>query len=219
MKFFIHILPFLLLANPFEELTDLYDRYGGEKYMLEEEIIQAEHVLQAAYNAERAGAPEDIVVALLYHDIGQICTVKDIGNTKALHPTHADRGGAWLKERGFSQRVCQFVRFHDLAKVILCSLEEPYYDHLSKASQISYVMQKEKYDSFPELVAAFMECVWMEEWLAARRCDDMAKVEGLTVPLFTHYEEMVARVLAGEGLPAKNADWMKTLASLQHSGW
>lgn len=52
----------------FDDFITLYRLYGGNQYMLDESIIQSSHVLQAAHIAQTAGAPDDLVVALLFHN-------------------------------------------------------------------------------------------------------------------------------------------------------
>ena len=49
-------------------LGDIFERRGGEEY-LGEPVTMAQHMLQGATLAERAGAPEVVIVAALLHDI------------------------------------------------------------------------------------------------------------------------------------------------------
>jgi 2-amino-1-hydroxyethylphosphonate dioxygenase (glycine-forming) len=204
----------------FEEMVTIYNKYGGEKYMIQEEIIQRSHILQAAYLAEAAGAPEDFVVALLLHDIGQVSNQHHVGQTNFLHANHDEIGGDWLLERGFASHICDFVRFHTLAKIVLCIDDPDYYNRLSMASKISYEVQKDKFGS--EAIANFISHPYSREYMAVRRCDDMAKIIGFNTPNdggniskpdnplpdFPMYCEVINRVLSGQGSDQRNEDWI-----------
>lgn len=203
-------------ADCFEDFVDIYNRFGGGKYMICEEIIQRNHVLQAACIANAAGAPEEIVIGLLLHDVGQLINQEYLNHIEVLHEFHDDLGFDWLMERGFPEMVCNLVKYHTLAKVVLCSENPGYYDHLSVASKQSYHFQNKKYQNDPEALIAFQTLPYYKMILSARKCDDMAKIIGLepdqgNLPDFPFYREMFKRVLAGKGLPASNIDWQEKL--------
>ena len=54
-----------------DELADLFARAGAQAY-LGEPVSMAEHMLQTADAAEHDGAPADLVVAALLHDVGHL---------------------------------------------------------------------------------------------------------------------------------------------------
>jgi putative nucleotidyltransferase with HDIG domain len=206
----------------FNEFVELYQLYGGEKYMIDEQIIQRSHVLQAAYIAEKAGAPDEIVTGLLFHDVGQIVDADKVGDAQSLHYDHDELGAVWLKKQGFPENVWKLVRYHTLAKVELCALNNDYYDKLSKASQISYHVQKSKYEQAKEKhhVTMFRESPTYADYLAARKCDDMAKLEHFDtsedapngqLPNFENYREQVVRVLTGKAKPARDLQWKNNI--------
>ncbi len=215
--------------DPFDQMLEAYEKYGGDKYMIDEEIVQGSHVLQAAYLAKLAGAPEDVVVGLLFHDIGQVIDPAKVGQVEYLHASHDDVGGRWLKQNGFPQDVVDFVRLHTLAKVVLCMEDPSYYTHLSKASQISYEIQKRKYleeEEGRKTLHVFNSHPRREDFLRQRKCDDMAKIAGFTVksnqssedtvfnvvlPSFESYRAMTHRVIHGEGRPAKDDHWRENV--------
>lgn len=228
------------IVDPFEQFVECYELRGGDKYMIQEEIIQRTHVLQAAYLASVAGAPEEVIIGMLVHDVGQVADADVAGDANTLHFDHDDRGARWLRERGFPERVWMWVQNHTLAKVILCIQEQDYFDHLSEASQISFHIQFEKYFSDPYLhyVEDFLDSPYADDFRAMRRCDDMAKIAGMDareewlddgadvlveLPSFEHYREMVYRVLAGNGKEASDPDWrekLKTMhACMQQNRW
>lgn len=189
--------------NEFEEFWNetlrAYELYGNGKYMIQEDITQVNHVLQAASIAKLAGAPHSMVVALLFHDIGQVIKDENIGHMEILHSNHAEIGAKWLEQKGFHKDIVDFVYYHALAKVVLCDLEPGYFDHLSLASRISYAYQKEKYDQNQDVVLVFMNHPLYQQYLAARKCDDMAKKSSLSIengnlPGFATYRDLVMSV-------------------------
>lgn len=216
---------FMLVANvfsadssSFHEIKNLYDLYGNDKYMISEEITQRSHALQAALIAHLAGAPEDLIIALMLHDIGQISSKEHLGDLQYLHAQHDEVGAEWLKTHGFPDFVCDVVRFHTAAKVILCIENTLYFDALSQASKDSYFIQRDKYLSEPNLVTlnALSHHPRVEDIKYARRCDDMAKILNLneenTLPSFDMYHEMLLRVCQQKGSPGR-PNWKENLSN------
>lgn len=212
--------------DTFQIFAKAYEDHGGDRYMINEEIIQRSHVLQTAYIASTLGAPEEIVIGLLVHDIGQIICPESLGNVEKLHEKHDEYGAEWLKDKGFPEKVVNLVRYHTLAKVIFCEEIPQYYEHLSQASKDSYFIQKEKYNSSQEyrsLVAAFKKDPCESEYKAARLCDEMAKIANFNAydddsredrslyfhpPGFEYYRAMFQRVLQGSAEKASDPNWI-----------
>lgn len=216
--------PILASSAYFEEFIKAYQQYGNGKYMIQEEITQKEHVLQAAFFANLVGAPEDIVVALLFHDVGQISQAEHVGNVDYLHTHHDEIGGTWLKDKGFPRDVTDLVRYHTLMKIFLVEDEKDYYQNLSEASKISYQHQKKKYLK-PEkkaLVEQVKTHPRLEDYKAARRCDELAKIImdkpllQQKIPPMTAYREMAERVRQGQGQKAKDPHWRTHIKSMHH---
>jgi putative nucleotidyltransferase with HDIG domain len=217
--------PFVDASSPYERVIEAYELRGGDAYMIDEEIIQRSHVLQAAYLASVTGAPEEVIIGLLLHDIGQIIHEEKVGNIAELHEKHDDFGADWLQEAGFPERVVKIVRYHTLAKLFLCEERENYFENLSQASKDSYVIQKKKYmesDEKSATVAAFTEDPYREQFKAARMIDEMAKLGRFDAlsddsrvdretffhpPGFEEYSAMVERVLQGKGRGANDERW------------
>lgn len=214
---FVFFIPIYCFADPFEEMLDLYGKYGQGKYMIQEEITQENHVREAAYFATVAGAPEEVIIGLLFHDIGQLAVKEFVGKLEILHPHHAEIGEKWLRERGFPDYVCEWVRNHALAKIVLCLMHPEYYKKLSRASQISYHYQKAKYEEVLHSgrLDEFLEHPRKEDFLAARKLDDLAKVIGLETPELETYREMTGRVLQGKGKPATNDAWREAIEEMR----
>lgn len=212
--------------DAFQMFKRAYEERGGDKYMIDEEIIQRSHVLQAAYIASTVGAPEDIVIGLLTHDIGQIIYPEFLGDIERLHEKHDEYGAGWLKARGFPDRMTNLVRYHTLVKVIFCEEIPEYYENLSQASKDSFHIQKKKYSSSEErrkMVETFKRDPYREEYKAARMCDEMAKLANFEAynddlredrnayfhpPGFDDYHSMFQRVLEGKGSEASDPNWI-----------
>ena len=203
--------------DPFDCFTAAYREHGGSKYMINEEIVQSTHVLQAAYLAKLCGAPEDVIIGLLFHDIGQVIDPANVGNTALLHAVHDEKGAQWLADNGFPANVIDWVRFHTLAKVVLCMEDPDYYTHLSEASKESYQIQRSKYlnEEGQTSLHYFNQHQCRADFLRQRKCDDMAKITDFeTTDSLEDYREMTFRVIAGDGASAARDDWRENIDSL-----
>lgn len=197
MKNIIFLLIFgSCMANElFDQIADLYDTYGGEKYMIGEEITQKQHALQAAFLAFKDHQSEEMIVALLLHDIGQIVQKKSLGEKSFLDFSHDEIGYDWLKKNHFSDFVCDFAKYHTLAKVILCEKDPEYFNTLSWASKESFMIQKKKFLSDQKIIEEFLSHRQLDALLECRRFDDLAKESELDEKKglldFTFYKDMI----------------------------
>ena len=100
----------------------IFGKRGAEAYF-GECVSVTEHALQAAWFAQEEGAPANLIVAALLHDIGHL--VDDVPDDFAqwTHDQHHERiGAAWLARR-FGPEVSDPVRLHVPAKRYLCATE------------------------------------------------------------------------------------------------
>lgn len=202
----------------FDEIKTLYECYGNDKYLINEEVTQRTHVLQAALIASLAGAPDDVVFALLIHDIGQISSLEYVGQTNFLHAKHDELGAKWLADHDFPQFVSDVVRYHTIAKVILCLEEPAYFESLSLASKESYFIQRDKFLNEKDQVTLheLQNHPRFTDLKCARKCDDMAKIlglgetpdeEGVVLPHFDSYYDLAGRVYNKTNNPPLNLHW------------
>lgn len=171
-----------------DQVQGLLDGPGRAAY-LGEPVSQAEHALQAAWLAERAGAPDDLVVAALLHDVGHLvlATTEDPAD-RAVDAHHEDAGAAWLVEH-FGPRVAGPAQLHVAAKRYLCAVEPGYHAGLSEASRESLALQGGPMS--PDEVAKFERHPDHAQAVRLRRWDDEAKVAGLAVPGPEHYRARI----------------------------
>jgi putative nucleotidyltransferase with HDIG domain len=207
----------LFASSAFDEFAGVYARHGHIQYLPDEEITQLGHILEAASIASMLGAPEEVIVGLLLHDVGRMFAADGEAEGDAAHYSHDDVGGAWAEENGFPSLTADCIRNHTLVKLILCEEDPSYYENLSPISKISYQIQKKKFLEGKQKarLIALRESGHQGDFKAFRLCDDMAKLKSLD-PLLSSdapissleaYREMITRVISGEGLPAKNPKW------------
>jgi phosphonate degradation associated HDIG domain protein len=167
-----------------------FRRRGQDHYG--EGVSQQEHALQAAWLAERQGAPPALIVAALLHDIGHLLhdLPEDVAD-QDVDTEHESLGSAWLSQY-FGVEVSDPVRLHVAAKRYLCAVEPGYLDQLSAASQQSLALQGGPLDA--AAAAAFRAAPGADAAIALRRWDDEAKVIGLATPGLDHFCGFVAAV-------------------------
>lgn len=167
-----------------DQILTLFDSRGDEAY-LGEPVSQTEHALQAAWHAEREGAPDRLVVAALLHDCGHLLHGLSEGIAdEGLDGRHEAAGQAWLG-RHFGPEVTEPVRLHVAAKRYLCAVEPEYGQRLSPASLRSLELQGGPMSEGE--VRQFEQNPHCEGAVQLRRWDDLAKIPGLAVPGLEHY--------------------------------
>ncbi|KAF7157838.1 hypothetical protein CNMCM5623_002272 [Aspergillus felis] len=168
-------------------LIDCLEKHGQGDY-IGESISQLEHSLQAAHQAKKAGATDELILAALLHDIGQIIPLDSTREIQLRMQTktnnqsvgrigHETLGAEYLRALGFSDTVCRLVRSHVPAKRYLTAVDSAYYDSLSAASKKSLEFQGGPF-SGAEL-AAFEADPLREQMVMLRLWDDRAKVPGI----------------------------------------
>ncbi|WP_281648703.1 HD domain-containing protein [Parendozoicomonas sp. Alg238-R29] len=174
-------------------IVNLYRQYGGERYG--EDITQLEHALQAADLAMVDGRDEEIIAAAFLHDIGhllEIDGVEPMGNYSVV--AHDRLGADYLLNTGFPERVTTLVASHVQAKRYLCAIEPGYEDQLSEASRETLRWQGGVMTM--DEVSDFSSRGDLEEVLALRRYDEMAKEQGKKSDNLHDVEDILYRVLS-----------------------
>lgn len=140
------------------QLFSFIQLQGNTDY-IGEKVSQLEHSLQCAYLATQDSLykhdPEVILGALL-HDVGRfIPAAKDMPKMIAPDGSYVGRcshevlGERYLRQLGFSDKICQLVGAHVMAKRYLTAVEAGYFDSLSKTSKQTLVYQVSKTSQLP----------------------------------------------------------------------
>ncbi|OOF99912.1 hypothetical protein ASPCADRAFT_393661 [Aspergillus carbonarius ITEM 5010] len=166
--------------------------YDGIIY-IGESISQLEHSLQAAHQAQKASAQQDLILAALLHDIGQIIP---LDSTKEIR-MNLKSDPKYLRSLGFSERVCRLVESHVPAKRYLTATNITYYETLSSASKKSLEFQGGPFKGAE--LAAFARDPLRDDMVALRLWDDAAKVPGIEAltPRAGEYRDMIQAHLEG----------------------
>jgi 2-amino-1-hydroxyethylphosphonate dioxygenase (glycine-forming) len=175
-------------------IITLYEKYGNADY-IGEPVSQLEHMCQAAQLAEVEGYPEEVILAAFFHDLGHLCEhfmpVAYMGGYGVID--HEKLGADFLRQKGFSERLCKLVASHVEAKRYLTFKYPDYYTHLSEASRRTLefqggVMTQEEaivFEADPDATLI----------LALRKWDEAAKLENIPLPKLEKYAAMMHRHL------------------------
>jgi predicted HD phosphohydrolase len=169
----------------------LFARYGSGHYG--EDLSLERHMLQTALMAESLGAPGNIVVAALLHDIGYF--LHPDGETSidgGRNIGHEALGAAWLS-RAFDEDVTAPVALHVQAKRYLCAVEKGYFEQLSDASRLSLAVQGGIMSDSE--AAAFANEPSLEAALILRRCDDRGKNVSMETDSIERFRSLLTAAL------------------------
>ena len=130
-----------------DKLFAFLESQGHTDY-IGEAISQLEHSLQAAHQAVLAKADDDTVLGALLHDVGRFIPLAETmapmiapDGTTVGRMSHEVLGEQYLRQLGFTEKVCQLVGAHVMAKRYLTAVDKEYYESLSKSSKISLKFQ------------------------------------------------------------------------------
>ncbi|OQD66042.1 hypothetical protein PENPOL_c005G02002 [Penicillium polonicum] len=132
-----------------------------------------------------ASARDELVIAALLHDIGQIIPLESTKEVRMdLHESTENVGGvgheaigpSYLRALGFSEAVFRLVNSHVAAKWYLTATDRGYYESLSSASQKSLAFQG---GPFRDADKNFKEDPLRDDMVSLRLWDDVAKLEGV----------------------------------------
>jgi len=181
-------------VNALDGIRELYERWGSDHY--DEELSQLDHALQTAALAGAAGASDELIVAALLHDVGHLLALQacaddpDLVDDDEADLLHEAVGARYLA-RLYPPTVTAPVALHVRAKRYRCTVEPAYHDGLSTGSKRS--LEKQGGPLTPDEVAAFEAMPGFAGAVALRGWDDGGKLDGLSVPGWNHYAELLQR--------------------------
>lgn len=168
----------------FDELTAIYDGRATGRYGLSH-INQLAHAVQSGYHARAQGLAASVVVAALLHDIGHMVhTLGDHPAALGVDDRHEAIGADWLT-RYFGPEVTEPIRLHVAAKRYLCTVEQHYFDKLSRDSVESLLLQGGRMTE--DEVSAFKQETYWQDAVALRRIDEVAKDPQGPMPKFGEF--------------------------------
>jgi phosphonate degradation associated HDIG domain protein len=173
-------------------IADIFERQGAEEY-LGEPVTISEHMLQGAWFAEQEAAPDELVVAVLLHDIGHFTSELGTYTPDDREDRHHDDAGADVLEPFFPPVVTQCVRLHVAAKRYLCATDGSYYGKLSPASIHTLSLQGGPMSE--DEVARFRAKPFHEEAVRVRLWDEKGKVPGMKTKSIRDYVPLLERVV------------------------
>lgn len=157
-----------------DEIMRLFETYGAADYD-GEPVSQTSHMVQCAMLAMEAISDLPVIIGALLHDVGHLLKHEQL--TEAMGDygvvNHEGIGAAYLRNRGFSERVCAIVDQHVAAKRYLVATDRTYQRKLSPAS-----LKTLEWQGGPmtlEEVAAFEKQPYFLDILNVRRWDEEAK--------------------------------------------
>jgi len=172
-------------------IMDMFAKAGTFDY-IGEPISQAQHALQAAELAQRAGAPADVILAALLHDVGHMVgamdpklpAMSDVGTMN-----HEAVGANFLRSLGLSEKICQLVLRHVDAKRYLCFMNKGYFAKLSEASKKTLSYQGGPMDEAE--AARFDDDPLKRTIILMRTWDEAAKRVNWTGPQLVAYADIL----------------------------
>lgn len=124
-----------------QQLFSFIEAQGQGDY-LGESVSQIAHSLQCATLAQQAGADNETVIGALLHDVGRFIpaaakmeSMIASDGTYIGKASHEVLGERHLRHLGFSEKICQLVGAHVMAKRYLCAVDEKYWEGLSRSSK------------------------------------------------------------------------------------
>ena len=181
--------------DPLDPLLAAY-RSPIANQMYDETVTELEHALQTAALARVEGATPELIAASLLHDVGHL-VVDDVTPNGAdrLEDRRHEAAGENFLSQWFGPEVTSPVARHVAAKRYLCAVDAGYLSELSPASVRSLHLQGGPMTQAE--IAEFERDVHHRAAVQLRRWDDRAKVQGLEVPAFGEYQDLLRSLTTG----------------------
>lgn len=176
------------------EIMQLFYNHGNEDYD-GEPVSQASHMIQCGMLAIEQGADEELVLGAFLHDIGHLlrhyAPTEEMAGLGAVN--HEGIGAAYLRDRGFSEKICAVVDKHVDAKRYLVATDSQYKNKLSPASMQTLEWQGGPMDDVT--VATFRGHLYFKEIIQVRLWDEEGKRTDLDMLPLQHFATMIHNYL------------------------
>jgi len=175
-------------------IMQLFEKYGNEDYD-GEPVSQTSHMIQCAMQAMSEGADMELILGGFLHDIGHLLRheqlTEEMGGYGVVN--HEGIGAAYLRSKGFSERVCAMVEKHVDAKRYLVATDTTYKEKLSEAS-----LQTLEWQGGPMSegeVMLFVQHQFFDDIIKVRLWDEQAKsYDAVMLPL-SHFRNLIDEYL------------------------
>lgn len=177
-----------------DEIMQLYQKYGDEDYD-GEPVSQTSHMIQCAMEAMAEGEDEELILGSFLHDIGHLLkhtqATEEMGSYGVVN--HEGLGAQYLKEKGFSNRICAMVENHVNAKRYLVAVDETYQSKLSEASL--QTLQWQGGPMHASEILLFEQHPFFDDIIKVRLWDEKAKDHDAVLLPLSHFEKMIKEYL------------------------
>ncbi|WP_121357618.1 HD domain-containing protein [Flavisolibacter nicotianae] len=177
------------------EIMRLFERYGDEDYD-GEPVSQASHMIQCAMLAMDHACDTELILGAFLHDVGHF--LKHEQATEAMGTygvvNHEGVGAAYLRERGFPERICAAVEQHVAAKRYLVATDADYQKKLSPASV--QTLQWQGGPMSADEVREFQQHPYFHDIIKVRFWDEGAKDTKATLLPLSFFRTMIQEYLA-----------------------
>ena len=185
------------------EIMDLYEKFGDENYD-GEPVSQTSHMIQCAMEAMAGGEDEELVLGSFLHDIGHL--LKHVEQTEEMGSfgvvNHEGLGAKYLKEKGFSERICAMVENHVNAKRYLVAVDETYQSKLSEASL--QTLQWQGGPMHEHEIILFEQHPFFDDIIKVRLWDEKAKQPGAVLLQLSHFKTLISDHLKDRTYAVRN---------------
>lgn len=172
------------------EIIELYEKFGDEDYD-GEPVSQTSHMIQCAMEAMNADEDGELILGSFLHDIGHLLkhveSTEEMGNFGVVN--HEGLGADYLKEHGFSQRICAMVSNHVNAKRYLVAVDETYQSKLSEASL--QTLQWQGGPMHDSEIMLFEQHPYFDDIIKVRLWDEKAKQPDAVLLPLSHFKILV----------------------------
>jgi 2-amino-1-hydroxyethylphosphonate dioxygenase (glycine-forming) len=180
-----------LIAN---EIIELYQNHG-ESEQAGSGVSHFEYLMQLAQTAEILGYEEDIVLAALLQDIGQVAVAAN--GSGGSEEDYAEAGADYLRDKGFSKKLARLVESTVESKRYLAFKDESYYNELPESAKT--LLEKQGGRMYAEEAEAFEKYPLFDTIIKVTKLDQEAKKQQLLPPDVEHYRNSIIRHLVKGG--------------------